>query len=111
MTAGVRVELVEGLVRRVEALRRAGVARTDLRPETVLLWQGGSAGRRLVAKIADFEKAVVEGERGSMRGADGEMAEETRVPCLVISHDGVAAEGFRKVSRVCRMVGRDTAIW
>lgn len=98
-------------MRRVEALRRAGVARTDLRPETVLLWQGGSAGRRLVAKIADFEKAVVEGERGSMRGADGEMAEETRVPCLVISHDGVAAEGFRKVSRVCRMVGRDTAIW
>jgi len=62
------VELAEGLVRGVEALRRAGVAHTDLRPEMVLVWQGGSAGRRLVAKIAGFEKAVVEGERGSMRG-------------------------------------------
>jgi len=54
-------EAAGGVVRGVEALRRAGVARTDLRPETVLAWQGGSAGRRLVAKIADFEKAVVEG--------------------------------------------------
>jgi len=33
-----------------------------------------------------------------MRGADGGTAEETRVPYLIISHDGVAAEGFRKVS-------------
>ena len=64
MTAGVRVELAEGLVRRVEALRRAGVARTGLRPEMVLVWQGGSAGKRLVAKIAGFEKAVVGGRGG-----------------------------------------------
>lgn len=63
VTVGVRVELAEGVVRGVEALRRVGVARTDLRPETVLVWQGGSTGRRLVAKIADFKKAVV-GERG-----------------------------------------------
>jgi len=33
-----------------------------------------------------------------MRGADGETTEETRVPYLIISHDGVAAEGFGKVS-------------
>lgn len=31
-------------------------------------------------------------------GADGETAEETQVPYLIISHAGVAAEGFRKVS-------------
>lgn len=33
-----------------------------------------------------------------MRGADGETAEETRVPYLIIPHAGVAAEDFRKVS-------------
>jgi hypothetical protein len=31
------------------------------------VWQGGSAGRRLVTRIADFEKAVVEGERVDAR--------------------------------------------
>jgi len=64
MTVGVRVELAEGLVRGIEALRRVGVTCTDLRPETVLVWRGGSAGRKLVAKIADFEKAVAGGEEG-----------------------------------------------
>ena len=51
---------------------------------------------RLVAEIAGFEKAVEKRGRESMRE---ETAEETRVSYLIISHDGVAAEGFRKVSR------------
>ena len=50
-----------------------------------------------MAKIAGFEKAVVEGERGSMRGAHGETADETRVLYLIISHDDVAAEAFEKL--------------
>ena len=37
------------------------MAHMDLRPQMVLVWWGRSAGRRLVAKIADFEKAVVKG--------------------------------------------------
>ena len=56
-----------------------------------------------MAEIADFEKMVVKGGRESMRR---ETAEETRVSYLIISHDGVAAEGFRKVSGEFAGVGR-----
>lgn len=54
----VRVELIEGLVRRVKALRRAGMARTDLRPKTVLVWQGRSINRRLIAKITGLRRRL-----------------------------------------------------
>ena len=67
------------------------MAYMDLRPQMELVWWGGSAGRRLVAEIADFEKAVVKGGGSQCVGKW-----LRRLGCR-ISLSRVTAEGFRKV--------------